>query len=30
MDDEERQLPPGARAYMTPAGYARMRASCIN
>jgi transcription elongation factor GreB len=26
MDDEERQLPPGARAYMTPAGHARMRA----
>jgi len=26
MDDEERQLPPGARAYMTPAGYERMRA----
>ena len=25
MDDEERQLPPGARAYMTPAGYNRMR-----
>ncbi len=26
MDDEERQLPPGARAYMTPAGHGRMRA----
>ena len=26
MDDEERQLPPGARAYMTPAGHERMRA----
>jgi transcription elongation factor GreB len=26
MDDEERQLPAGARAYMTPAGHARMRA----
>ncbi len=25
MDEEERQLPPGARAYMTPAGYERMR-----
>jgi len=26
MDDEERQLPAGARAYMTPAGHERMRA----
>ena len=26
MDDEEKTLPPGARAYMTPAGAARMRA----
>jgi len=26
MDEEERPLPPGARAYMTPAGAARMRA----
>jgi transcription elongation factor GreB len=25
MDDEEKTLPPGARAYMTPAGAARMR-----
>jgi len=26
MNDEEKTLPPGARAYMTPAGAARMRA----
>ena len=26
MNDEETQLPPGAKAYMTPAGAARMRA----